>query len=371
MRLFLILLGLISFTSFSQECSHLWQSDLATGTIGPKGYLGDTHAAYGIQAFLNDGTKYYVVKGRFPKARFFSVETYEGRKNGTGKSVFDSHIIPDSDSVNPFTEGVALNAEPRDYTLFIAPEGSPQFGPNQLNFTKRQRYISFYIRYYVPSFGAQVTVADLPQVEAYDLKTRQPTSCSKSWPVENFTNYPQFLGGLSDKPEGVFSFGQAKWNKGANSAVGKYAEGHSEMRFDEVALIRFKAPTFFNSFSGLGTFNSSAQVRYWSLCEKNLPNNQGLVCLADYLTPPDKNGYVTVVTGSGEDIKAEAGRRGYYFMPDMRPKNAVMILFAFRNILPSADFKQNEQYKGDYNPRMRICKESEFLEGSCEWWEKE
>jgi hypothetical protein len=93
--------------------------------------------------------------------------------------------------------------------------------------------------------------------------------------------------------------------------------------------------------------------------------------LADYLTPPDKNGYVTVVTGSGEDIKAEAGRRGYYFMPDMRPKNAVMILFAFRNILPSADFKQNDQYKGDYTPQMRICKESEFLEGSCEWWDKE
>jgi len=368
MRLFLIFLALISFRSFSQECSHLWQHDLGTGTIGPKGYMGDTHAAYGIQAFLNDGTKYYVVKGRFPKARFFSVETYEGKKNGTAKSLFDSQIVPDSGSVNPFTNGVPLNAEPRNYTVIIAPEGAPKLGANQLTFSKKERYISFYIRYYAPSFGFDVSLADLPEVEAFDLKNQQPSSCSKSWPVENFTKYPQFLGGLSDKPEGVFSFSQETWHKGANSAVGKYAQGHSEMRFDEVALIRFKAPSFFNSFSGFGNFNSNAQVRYWSLCEINFPNNQGLVCLADYLTPPDKDGYVTVVTGSGEDIKAEAGRRGYYFMPDMRPKNAVMILFAFRNILPSADFKQNEQYKGDYNPKIRICKESEFLDGSCEWW---
>lgn len=368
MRYLIGLFVTLSLTGFSQECSHLWQYDLKTGTVGPKGYMGDTHAAYGIQAFLNRGNLYYVVKGQFPKARFFSVEAYEGRKNGTGKSLLDSQLVPDAGSVNPFTEGVSLSAEPRNYTVIIAPEGSPQLGPNQITFSKRQRFISFYIRYYAPHLGAQVTLEDLPHVEAYDLKTQKPTSCGKSWPVENFTNYPQFLGGLSDKPAGVFSFQPAAWHKGANTAVGKYSEGHSEMRFDEVALIRFKPPTFFNSFSGMGIFNNSNQVRYWSLCEINFPNNQGLVCLADYLTPPDKDGWVTVVTGSGAEVQAEAMRKGYYFMPDIRPSNAVMILFAFRNILPSKEFQQNGQYKGDYNPKIQICKESEFLEGRCEWW---
>lgn len=360
---------LMAAVSFAQECSHLWQHDLKTGTIGPKGYLGDTHASYGIQSFYNDGSRYYVIKGQFPQARFFSVETYNGRKNGAGSSLVDSKMIPDPGSVNPFTDGVALDAPNRNYTIFIAPEGAPKLGENQIPFKSREKYVSFYIRYYFPNKGLQVSLSDLPQIEAYDLKTRMPTSCGKSWPVENFTKYPQFLGLLSQDPEGVFNFGQAQWNKGANSAVGKYAEGHSQMSFDEIALIRFKAPTYVNTFSGTGTFSSQPQVRYWSLCSVNFPNNQGLVCLADQFTPPDKDGFVTIVNGTGEEVQKEALKKGYYFMPDMRPSNSQMVLFPYRNILPSADFKQNQQYQGDYNPKIRICHRDEFLAGKCEWWD--
>lgn len=368
MRFLMSLFFLVPLASFSQECSHLWQHDLPTGTYGPKGYMGDTHAAYGIFSFFNDASKYFVVKGKYPHARFFSVETYLGRKNGAGKSLFDSQIIPDSGSVNPFNEGVSLDAPNRNYTVIIAPEGASQLGANQLSFSQKEKYISFYIRYYSPSRGAQVNLSDLPSVEAFDLKTGKPTSCSKSWPVENFTPYPQFLGYLSQKPEGVFPFELAKWKKGSNSAVGKYAEGHSQMTFNEVALIRFRAPSFFNSSSGDGVFQSQTQVRYWSLCAINFPNNQGLACLADYQTPPDSEGFVTVVSGGGPRVQAEALRKGYYFIPDMRPSNSKMILFAFRNILPSKEFKENFQYQGDYNPKARICVREEFLEGQCEWW---
>ncbi|NBT59267.1 hypothetical protein EBT16_10840 [bacterium] len=353
----------------AQECSHLWQHDLKTGTIGPKGYMGDTHAAYGIMSFYNDGTRYYVVKGKFPQARFFSIETYNGRKNGAGSSLVDSRMVPDPGSVNPFTEGTPLDAPNRDYTVFIAPEGAPKLGENQIPFVRDEKFISFYVRYYLPNQGLPVSLADLPHVEAFDLKTGQPTSCLDSWPVENFTKYPQFLGVLSQDPKGVFSFGQAKWKKGANSAVGKYAEGHSRMSFDEVALIRFKAPTHVDTFSGSGLFNSNAQVRYWSLCEINFPNNQGLACLVDQFTPPDQDGYVTIVNGTGEEVEKEAAKKGYYFIPDIRPKNSRMVLYAFRNILPSKTFKEKQQYQGDYNPKMRVCPREEFLAGACEWWD--
>ncbi|NBX81587.1 hypothetical protein EBQ90_00640 [bacterium] len=366
--MFQLLLVAVS-TVHAQDCGHLWQHDLKTATLGPKGYMGDTHAAYGIQSFFNKGKKYYVVKGQFPRARFFSIETYEGTKNGDGQSLNDYQMVPDAGSVNPFHDGVSLNAKPRNYTVYIAPEGAPKFGPNQLSFSKKEKYISFYIRYYSPTQGIQVQLSDLPQVEAYDLKTRQPSACGKSWPVENFTNYPQFLGALSHKPEGVFSFELAKWNKGSNTAVGKYAEGHSEMRFDEVALLRFKPPTFASTFSGEGAFSSQTQVRYWSLCAINFPNNQGLVCLADHLTPPDASGFVTVVNGTGPEVAELAKQKGYYYIPDIRPATSKMILFAFRNILPSAEFKANSQYKGDYNPKMRICPRTDFLAGKCEWWD--
>ncbi|MFM8270692.1 MAG: hypothetical protein ACKN9V_10935 [Pseudomonadota bacterium] len=358
----------LASVSFAQECSHLWQTDLKTGTIGPKGYLGDTHAAYGIMAFLNQQNRYYVIKGQFPQARFFSVETYNGRKNGAGSSLVDSKMVPDPGSLNPFTDGTPIDTPHRNYTIIIAPEGTPQKGANQIPFRRNERFVSFYIRYYFPNKGLPVSLSDLPRVEAYDLDTGEPASCSKSWTVENFTPYPQFLGLLSQDPPGVFSFQQAQWNKGANSAVGKYAEGHSQMSFDEVALIRFKAPTYVNTFTAQGLFNSDAQVRYWSLCATNFPNNQGLACLADQFTTPDEKGYVTVVNGSGEEIQKEALKRGYYFIPDMRPPNSQMVLFPFRNILPSKTFKENQQYQGDFNPKIRICHKDDFLEGTCEWW---
>jgi len=368
MRLLLASVLFVSGFAFSQDCSHLWQHDLKTATLGPKGYMGDTHAAYGIQSFFNKGSKYYVIRGEFPKARFFSVETYEGRKNGDGKSLYDSQIIPDPGSVNPFQDGVLLNAKPRNYTIYIAPEGTPRLGPNQLTFSKKENYISFYIRYYSPHLGIQVQLSDLPLVEAYDVKTQEPAECSQSWPVENFTRYPQFLGLLSKKPEGVFSFELAKWHKGSNSAVGKYSEGHSEMTFQELAVIRFKAPTFAQTFSGEGHFSSQTQVRYWSLCAINFPNNQGLACLADHNTPPDASGFVTVVNGGGPEVQKLALKNGYYYIPDIRPGNSRMVLYAFRNILPSEQFKNEDQYKGDYMPQMQICRHDQFMAGNCEWW---
>ncbi|NDC26073.1 MAG: hypothetical protein EBZ49_18340, partial [Proteobacteria bacterium] len=238
MRKFIATLFMASLAAFSQECSHLYQYDLKTGTIGPKGYLGDTHAAYGIFAFRNNGSKFYIVKGKFPTARFLSFETTSGSKNGTGKSLFDTQVIPDLGSINPFHDGVALNAQPRNYTLVLAPDNAPRLGPNQITFPKRETLISLYVRYYSPTQAVQVQLSDLPTIEAYDLKSGKPAECGSGWPVENFTNYPQFLGWLSDKPSGVFPFELYQWKKGANSAVGKYAQGHSQMTFDEVALIR-------------------------------------------------------------------------------------------------------------------------------------
>jgi len=119
---------------------------------------------------------------------------------------------------------------------------------------------------------------------------------------------------------------------------------------------------------GEGLFSSQAQVRYWSLCEINFPNNQGLVCLVDHLTAPDSEGFVTVVNGGGTEIQQEANRRGYYYIPDMRPADTKMVLYAFRNILPSPEFKESQQYKGDYNPKIHICSRQEFLSRKCEWW---
>lgn len=355
-------------TSFSQDCSNLWQHDLKTGSMGPKAYMGDTHAAYGVFSFYRDNSKYYVLKGKFPRARFFSIETYKGKKNYPVESLFDSKIAADPGSLNPFTYGVSLEEQYRDYTVVISPEGTSQSGPNSMNLSASDRLSSIWIRYYSPSDGVIVTPADLPRIEAYDVKTHQPTSCPKTREEKKFTGYPEYFGNLSDRQDGVFPFElyQVKW--AGNSGVGKYAQGHSQMGFEEVFLIRFKTPSFVQTFSGIGSFNPDAQLRYWSLCSIDFPDNRGLMCLADYQLKPDADGFVTVVSGTGAQVAEEAARRGYTFIPDLRPKDSKMALFAYRNILPSSDFAEHNQYQGDYNPMARICSNQSFLAHQCEWW---
>lgn len=369
MRLLGVFFLFISFCGFSQDCSHLWQSDLATGTEGPKGYMGDTHAGYGVFSFFTDSSKYFVLKGKFPKTRFFSVETYKGKKNYPKGSLFDSKIIPDTGSQNPFWEGVSLDVEERSFTIVAAPEGHSDLHRNQLPLSRSDKYGSIWVRFYSPSKGIQISLSDLPRIEAYDLKTGAPTSCPKTWTEPKFTPFPQFLGYLSKKPSGVFPFELFQVNWAGNSGVGKYAQGHSQMNFKEVALIRFKPPTFVKTFAGEGTFDSRAQLRYWSICAIDLPGNRGLWCFADHQLQPDNDGFVTIASGTGTEVEAEALKRGYYFIPDLRPKDSVMSLFAFRNILPSTDFGAHEQYQGDYNPKMRVCSKEKFLDGSCEWWD--
>ena len=359
----------MALASLAQDCSHLWQHDLNTGTQGPKGYMGDTHAAYGVFSLYRDNSKYYVLKGKFPKARFFSVETYKGRKNFPVQTVFDSQINPDPGSLNPFTPGVSLNETARDYTIVVKPEGTENVGPNPMKLSRRERMGSIWIRYYSPSAGVQVKPEDLPRIEAYDVKTHQPTQCPKTWKEDHFTNYPQFLGYLAKKQKGVFPFELFQVNWAGNSGVGKYSQGNAQMNFNEVFLVRFRPPTYVETFSGAGSFNPEGQLRYWSLCSIDTPGNRGLMCYADHELTPDADGFVTVVQGTGNEVAEEAKKRGYYFVPDLRPKDAVMALFAFRNILPSPDFAQNGQYQGDYNPKGRICTKEVFLKGDCEWWD--
>jgi hypothetical protein len=358
----------ISALSFSQDCSHLWQHDLRTGTNGPKGYMGDTHAAYGVFSFFNDHSKYYVLKGQYPRARFFSVEVYKGRKNFPLGSLFDAKIHPDEGSINPFFAGVSMEASNRNYSVVVSPQKKPQNQKNEMFLSPKDKYASIWIRYYSPSQGVIVTPSDLPRIEAYDVKTGKPTSCPRTWTEPHTTPWPQALGLVSHKPKTEFPFKLFQVNWAGNSGVGKYSEGHSRMSFDEVAVIRFSPPSFDNNFPGVGNFPSGNQLRYWSLCAINMPANQGLMCFADYELQADAEGFITVAMGTGAKVREESQKRGYYFIPDMRPSNSKMVLFAFRNILPSSEFEQNDQYQGVYNPWMKVCSTDSFLSGNCEWW---
>ncbi len=132
-------------------------------------------------------------------------------------------------------------------------------------------------------------------------------------------------------------------------------------------IIKFKAPTFANTQSGVGPFPSSqsSDVRYWSMCSQNLTKNETLNCLPDHLAKVDNLGFVTLVVGAGAGLREAAEQRKYNFLEDTRQSNQSMIAFAYRNIMPSQPFQTDSMYRGDYLPKAKMCSNEKFLSDQC------
>lgn len=355
----------VSSFVLGQDCTPLWQHDLGTAPIGPKAFMGDTNAAYGEFGFHADNTKVLRLRGRFPHARFMSVESYRTKKNSDYDAILDYQIEPNPGSQNPFRQGVSLDIENRDYSIDVVPNGIDwPNASNTLKLATDSSIVSIWVRYYSPNAGFTISLADLPTLEALDAQTGAPAECPEPYEFTPYTHYPQFLTYivphktyLEFKP---FDVGLA-----GNNAIPTYPQAHSKMELGEVAVLKFKAPSFINTHPGSGEFTNQGEVRYYSMCSINFVKNMGLACLPDHLAHPDKEGFVTLVYGPEGAVESEAVRRGFNFLPDLRVPNQKMVMFAYRNILPSQWFTDNHLFKGDYMPTGMICSEKDFLTDQC------
>lgn len=350
----------------AQECSHQWQYDLVTNSTGPKSYTGDSNAAYAVFKFKADDSKWFRLKGKFPRARFLSIESYSGYKNHGFQSIFDWQIEPDSGSENPFREGVAIDTENRSYTISVAPESSGITGENSLALKEGQRIVSIWVRYYAPNQGIVVTPDSLPTIEAFDVETGVPASCPESLTEVKKNSLPPALSILAPRRREPFSFKSRSVDWAGNAAVPGYSYGVSKMGRDEVIVAKFRAPKFTRTYDGTGPFHNDGDVRYWSICSVNLVQNIGLACLPDYAAKIDKDGFVTVVHSVDRSISGLATQRGHNYVPDNRKANQRMVLLTYRNVLSTDAFAEHYRYKGDYNPRAVICSVVDYRNGNCE-----
>jgi hypothetical protein len=359
-----IFLAILVQTSFAQECTHLWHKNLTIDPPFPRPNSGDTFAAYGLLGFKNDKKTKFVVKGNFAKARFTSLESYIKEDKLAYDAIFDYQINPDAGSENPFREGVSLETPNRAYTLELVPAAGKSTRPNVLHFSPTEKIYSFYFRIYSPNKNVVPTDADIPRVWAYDAQTGEPKACPEYIYTSYEPKYPQALINLVAAFT-KFEFKTKVVKNGHNHAIPYYMWAINRVRHGDVTVVRMKAPTFFNSHPGVGPFQKSAQIRYWSICTQNYVINQTLKCLPDYLAKYDENQYVTVVVGKGKAVKEHAEKRGYNFMEDLRKPDQKVVGFAYRNMLLDPSFEK-EAYKGDYVPKGTVCTEAEFLSDDCE-----
>lgn len=354
--------SLLSSTASAAECSHLWIYNLEINPTTPKPMSGDTFAAYGLAGFYDEPRLKLVFTGKYTRGRFMSFESYRTKGKKHVDAIFDVDIEPDSGSQNPYLESGTQDAPHRTYQVEAIRESDLRYSraANTLKLAST-RIHSIFFRAYVPSDGVVIKKEDLPKIFAVDAMTGKPRNC----PTAINTQYdPGLITALlrfvRDKPD--LEFRTNNFDNGTNSAVPKYYFSLNKTKLGDVSIVRFKAPSFFDSQSGTGSFQHSAEVRYWSLCIQNLKESETLGCIPDYLAKIDTSGFVTVAVGRGDAVRTKAANLGYSFLEDRRQPNQDVLGIFYRNLIPRPDFAA---YEGDFMPSGIKCSKEDFLQSGC------
>lgn len=347
----------------------------------------DTHATYwpyGFDMTDQNASKTIRFSGQFPYARYMSLIAY----NETGNTVaqlFDYQIAPSLASQNPYQPGIDRATPNRSYEVFLVREGSSRAGqPNTLVIPARVKTVVVLLRVYLPDQGRSVDGgAGLPQIQAFDTVSGQPTTCPDY-------RYPL--------PAGTFRQVDVEpYTQGAT--INSYRITGSEYQPNGsnpylalalrpspsfVAVLQYRVPTTPQTSQGGGTFTSSHQVRYWSICLGNAATSSVTSCLNDEEAFTSADGWLTVAIGA-ESLSRVARARGLNFIPVRRWNGKPVLIF--RQIMPSPNYAYpfskvppvdisnptpeiSEQFRasryiGDYAPQGRYCDIQSFLNGNC------
>jgi hypothetical protein len=322
------------------------------------------------------------ITGQMPHARYFSLQTYTDTLQPISR-LYDSQIVPNKGSTNPYRPGANRSAKHRSYTINVvagkAPaKGAPRNTLYQTNASGESGY-AIVLRVYVAdkgdtpdgnvappqmtvitSSGQKLAVPQCPDVlpdttalnkllvalpEPVSPPTQLLAQPTPDWhKYENapssvltvYTDNPltndsltEQLAVLADKlPAG---FGENIDNK--------YIYTGLSTEYGDVVVLHGKLPTTPHTYgheSRMGT----GQMRYWSMCSGN-QTTQTYGCLFDEQVPTQSKGYFTIVISPAQDRPADATAKcGVGWIP-WGPLPQTLVLM--RNMLPAASFRHSVQ----------------------------
>lgn len=357
---------------------------------------------------------YIEVTGKFPHARYFSLQTATNTTQ-TIASLPDYQMVPDAGSSNPFLPGARRDVRKRRFTLRIVRGAAPppeQRAPNTL-YDSTERGVPGNILAYrlyladrrTGTFGG-VPLPDLTLVSANGTRVAIPncpdlapdtTTVSDDLAAAPAT--PDPVGRASDPPAwhrlvsvpinvayDVTNTPPAPPGAGgpatdAAEALGLDALGASadnaylyaylSQKFGRVVLIRGRMPTTPKTFDGQKTMGSG-QLRYWSMCSADaVPPQPTFECTHDEQVPVNRKGEFVVAVSSAADrprrATTECGIGWLAWGPGART------FVGMRNQLPALDFAQSvqasalgdeEKTMGAYFPRSQYYGSAEEFDAT-------
>jgi hypothetical protein len=365
----------------------------------------DQSASYWLDGYQAAPGTHITIHGEYPHARYMSFNVYDPAGRPLD-SLNDNQIVPDPGSSNPFLPGADRTVSHRSYTVTID-FGTPpaQRAPNTLYTGQGQNglpnYVgSFIYRIYVPDSGRdQYGDAGLPQVtlttddtqpvSAVDCRqfskpsadanqtlaqTSPPAAFDQvGWPGNSpptwrrFVNLPiAYADGFLDNPYGAPARQAANQlplsSLGGNGGFlsnrdNDYVYAPISRGYGQVLVIRGKAPTFADTFSGTSTMPTGEQLRYFSICQNDAFSTRYVSCLRDDQLVLDSGGYYTIVVSTADQRPAKAIKAcGVNWIPWGPDEQGVLI---YRHMLPDPTFTnaiqftkygQEQQTMGDYYP---------------------
>lgn len=111
-------------------------------------YYPDQYAVYFRYGWDNTTPIVRVIKGKSPKARYFSFNVYDDRTKGSLFALADYKLKMDTDGT---------------YTIYLVPQGTAERYPNQITIPDSVKYASVFLRYYVPE-GDMYASVPLPSI---------------------------------------------------------------------------------------------------------------------------------------------------------------------------------------------------------------
>jgi hypothetical protein len=332
----------------------------------------DTDATYWLMPIDTSRWQSMVVKGEYPKSRFFSFVTYFGT-GGAADSIIDANIEPDAGSSNPFTSGPAGDAQ--NYTLTI--DGNANGAGNHIQWANTQLTYVLYRIYVADEGQSRNAGVPLPSVELVDNQgNAHPIQACK---LQNLAGQLPGLNDLVGSGASACPSTQAQQQQqvtfSANTSGGRFLPNPATkyisarglcFQSGKIVVIRGKGAVYPNTYNGGSIFQpaipGAIQMRYWSMCN----NDQAIpfpvvACQADHDTQLDDQGFYTYVISPGEP-----GSRSNV-PPSWLPADvtwlpwcnqAVQKALLFREMLPVPGFSLT----GEYLPEGVFCDQQLFIQ---------
>jgi len=330
-----------------------------------------------------------VLSGRFPAARYASVQVYT--PSGASTALDDYRIAPQSGSVNPwehqaapggrFTVTIGGNSAPGQANTLPLPVGATSQHPG---------YLAYRVMLPAGENFSQVPVPVLTVEQGNSTRTLSACStrnASLQFPAASGSGAPgagasaSTIDALLRKVQ-FFKPPESIWNSRgvANPSTSYLLAYLVRPPAADVVVVTAKAPTFAPGSDPSPWPAKGEDVRYWSMCIGMLTSPNPVVanklagggtdygCRADAATTLNAAGDYTYVIGS-EAQRAAIGRvPGVTFLPFSTTKTSRLYLLGLRNLLASTSFTHTPQAvtqafdpaaaaaaMGPYYPRAVVC----------------